>query len=270
MNGHPQYAEALALYAMGSLDNRQELAELEAHLGTCGECRRELEALRADTALLALSAVGPRPPDRVRQRLLKTIAAEPRMERRAQKPFVVGRMRPRWLTFAPMAVMILLAVCSILLWQDLRDTKRLVREKQREIDQIATELSKTRSELAEARDVKDVLHAPDAWPLTLVAMKTPPQPQMKVIYSKQKGALFVLASNTHQLPEDKIYQLWLLPADGGAPMPAGWFKPDNQGNGMIMHHMRSAGISAKGFAVTIENAGGSETPTMPIVMAPAG
>src|SRR5215472_2603146 len=98
MNGHPQYADALALYAMNALDNQQELSELESHLGTCGESRRELEALRADTALLALSAVGPKPPDRVRQRLMTAISAEPRMEPRAQKPYVVGRMRPRWFT----------------------------------------------------------------------------------------------------------------------------------------------------------------------------
>ncbi len=270
MNGHPQYAEALALYAMGALDNRQDLAELESHLGTCGECRRELEALRADTALLAMSAVGPKPPDRVRQRLLTAIAAEPRMERRTQKPYVVGRMRPRWLTFAPIAVMLLLAVFSMLLWRDLRDAKREVRERQKQVELMTDELSKTKNDLAEAKDVKELLHAPDAWPLTLVAMKTPAQPQLKVIYSKKMGALFVLASNTHQLPGDKIYQMWLLPADGSAPMPAGWFKPDSQGNGMFMHHLSSAGISAKGFAVTIENAGGSETPTMPIVMAPAG
>ncbi|HKD80384.1 MAG TPA: anti-sigma factor [Candidatus Angelobacter sp.] len=270
MNGHPQFAEALALYALGALDSQQERTELESHLGTCGECRRELEALRADTALLALSAVGPKPPDRVRERLLKAVAAEPRMQPRAQKPYVVGRMRPRWLTFAPMAVMLLLAVFSILLWRDLRDAKREVRERQRQIDQLTEDLNKTKSDLAAARDVRDVLHAPDAWPLTLVQVKASPQPQMKVIYSKQKGAIFVLASNTHQLPEDKIYQLWLLPSDGGAPMPCGWFKPDSQGNGMIMHHMHSPGISAKSFAVTIENAGGSETPTMPIVMEPAG
>src|SRR5690349_21243548 len=116
MNGHPQYAEALALYAMGALDNVQDRAELEAHLGTCGECRRELEALRSDTALLALSAVGPKPPDRVRQQLMKAVAAEPRMEPRQPKPFVVGRIRSRWLTFAPIAVMLLLAVFSMLLW----------------------------------------------------------------------------------------------------------------------------------------------------------
>ena len=82
MSVHPQFAEALALYAMGALDDPQDLAALEAHLGTCGDCRRELEALRADTALLALSATGPQPPARSRERLLSAIAAEPRVERR--------------------------------------------------------------------------------------------------------------------------------------------------------------------------------------------
>jgi len=269
MNGHPQYAEALALYAMGALDNVQDRAELEAHLGTCGECRRELEALRSDTALLALSAVGPKPPDRVRQQLMRAVAAEPRMEARQPKPFVVGRMRSRWLTFAPIAVMLLLAVFSMLLWQDLKTARREARETRRQLEQVQAELNKANIDLVDAKEIRDVLHAPDAWPLTLVEAKTPPQPQMKVIYSKKMGTLFVLASNTHQLPENKIYELWLLPADGGAPMPAGWLKPDGQGNGMAMHKMHAPGISAKGFAVTVEDSPGSDTPTMPIVMEPA-
>src|SRR5215467_4095402 len=195
MNGHPQFAEALALYALGALDNAQDRAELEAHLGTCGECRRELEALRADTALLALSAVGPKPPDRVRQNLMKAIAAEPRMnvERRTQKPFVVGRIRSRWLTFAPIAVMLLLAVFSMLLWQDLKTAKREARELKQQLEEAETRLDAANVELKDAREIRDILHAPDAWPLTLVGVRTPPQPQIKVIYSKQKGGLFFLA-----------------------------------------------------------------------------
>ncbi|MGC2695667.1 MAG: anti-sigma factor [Candidatus Angelobacter sp.] len=269
MNGHPQFAETLALYAMDALDNPQELAELEAHLGTCGECRREIEALRADTATLALSAVGPKPPERTRQRLLNAIAAEPRMERRVQKPYVVGRLRSRWLRFAPIAVMLMLAVFSILLWRDLRNTRFLLRQTREQMNQVQAELEAQNKELAQAKAVRDLLHAPDAAQMVLVSKKAPPQPQMKMIYSPQKGSVLLMASNTPRLPEDKIYELWLLPADGGAPMPAGWFKPDNSGNGMIFHTL-TPGINAKSFAVTIEPAGGSLRPTMPIVMEPAG
>jgi hypothetical protein len=269
MSVHPQFAEALALYAMGTLDDPQDLAALQAHLGTCGDCRRELEALRADTALLALSAVGPQPPARSRERLVRAVAAEPRMERRSLQRYAVGHLRQRWFTFAPVMVMLMLAVFSILLWRDLRNTRRTLRHTHAQLEQMQAELARTNSELAEAKMVRDLLHAPDAWPLTLVSRKTPPQPQIKTVYSKQQGALLLMASNLTPLPENKIYQLWLLPADGSAPMPAGWFKPDGKGNGMMFHKM-SAGVIAKGFAVTIEPAGGSRTPTMPIVMEPAG
>jgi len=270
MSAHPQFAEALALYAMGALDDRQDLAALEAHLGTCGDCRRELEALRADTALLALSATGPQPPARSRERLLKAVAAEPRVERRNPQRYALGHLRRRWVTIAPVMMMLILAVFSILLWRDLRNTRRELRHTQAQLEQIQADLARTNTQLAEAKMVHDLLHAPDAWPLTLVSKKTPPQPQMKMIYSRQKGALFLLASNTPALPENKIYELWLLPADGSAPMAAGWFKPDGKGNGMIFHKLKSNGIEAKGFAVTVEPSGGSQTPTMPIVMEPAG
>lgn len=270
MNGHPQFAEALALYAMGALDDPQDLAALQAHLGTCGECRRELDALRADMALLALSATGPQPPARSRQRLLSAIAAEPRLERRVTQRYAVGRLRPRWFSFAPVVVMLLLAVFSLLLWRDVRNTRFLLRVERAKIQQMQAEIAQKDKELSEKKVVADLLHAPDAWPLTLVSVKTPPQPQMKMIYSRQKGSLLLMASNAPLLPEDKIYELWLLPADGSAPMPAGWFKPDKQGNGMIFHTMTTAGIDAKGFAVTIERAGGSQTPTMPIKFLPAG
>jgi anti-sigma-K factor RskA len=271
MNGHPQYAETLALYAMAALDDPQELAALEAHLGTCGDCRSELEALRADMALLALSATGPQPPARSRQRLLTAIAAEPRIEKRNAQLYSVGRLRSsRWFSIAPVAAMLLLAIFSLLLGRDLRNARFYLRMAHAQIEQMKSEIAQKNIALADARKVGDLLHASDAWPVTLVSVKTPPQPQMKMLYSREKGSLFLMASNAPALPDDKIYELWLLPADGSAPMPAGWFKPDAKGNGMIFHTLAAAGIDAKGFAVTIEPAGGSQSPTMPIKFAPAG
>jgi hypothetical protein len=44
--------------------------------GAAAACRLELEQLRGDGALLALSTAGPRPPVRARQRLLDTVAKE--------------------------------------------------------------------------------------------------------------------------------------------------------------------------------------------------
>jgi anti-sigma-K factor RskA len=266
MNGHPQYADALALYALDALDNSQEVAELEAHLGTCGECRRELEALRAHAALLAFSAVGPKPPERARQRLLTAIAAEPRVERRKGRPLVLGRLRSRWLSFAPVAVMLLLAVFSLMLGINLRNV-------QRELRQAREQNRQMRDQVAKAQHAEEVLAMwddPNAMHVKLVSTpQAPPPALIQTIYQKEKGHILMVANNLAPLQPNKVYELWLLPANGSAPMPAGTFKPDASGNGMMLHPMETAGIEARGFAVTIENEGGSQTPTPPVVMAPA-
>ncbi len=61
MNEHDKFADDLALYAMGSLEGEERTA-LENHLATCAACRRELDALRGDMAMLAVSAPLATPP----------------------------------------------------------------------------------------------------------------------------------------------------------------------------------------------------------------
>ncbi|HKW75070.1 MAG TPA: anti-sigma factor [Terriglobales bacterium] len=261
MKEHEQFADSLALYAVNALDDQREIAELQSHLGSCGECRRELEALRADTALLALSATGPQPPQRARQRLMQAIAAEPRQEKHSRSHFVVGRLRPRWMTWAPVFVAIVLAVISIGL---MLDNSQLRRKNDNLVQQFAQE----QHDAALAHEVMAMLNDPAAVRMTLVAAKTPPQPQVKTIYEPQKGHVLLLANNLSPLPQNKVYELWLIPMSG-APMPAGTFEPDKKGNTLMMHAMDSSGIQAQAFAVTVEPRGGSQTPTMPIVMMPA-
>jgi hypothetical protein len=62
-------------------------ANLEEHLATCGACRLELEQLRGDGAMLALSVLGAKPPQRSRQRLLDAMAKEsvPTLWQKARK-----------------------------------------------------------------------------------------------------------------------------------------------------------------------------------------
>ena len=86
-------------------------------------------------------------------------------------------------------------------------------------------------------------------------------------YLADKGALVFIATHIEPAPAGKVYELWLLPADGRSPMPAGTFKPDAQGSASVVLPQLPRGVPAKGFGVTIENDGGSDTPTLPIVLA---
>jgi anti-sigma-K factor RskA len=105
--------------------------------------------------------------------------------------------------------------------------------------------------------------------VTLVAAKSPPQPQGKAIYMRNRASLIFMASNLPAAPPQKAYELWLIPAKG-APIPAGVFKPDAHGNANVINPPLPPDTEAKAFAITVEPEAGSSTPTMPIMMMGAG
>lgn len=253
MSAHPQFADDLALLALGTLQGDERVA-VEKHLEGCAACRRELERLRGDTALLALSASGPAPPQRSRERLLQAIAQEPR----AQK---IPARRSSWSIMPWMAAATLLLVAGFFWKQSDRLAQRVAR--------LQDESTQRQAELERAREVVSTLTSTDALRVTLVAAQTPPQPQGKAIYVRDRSSLIFLASNLPGLPPQKAYELWLIPANG-APIPAGMFKPDARGSATVIEPPLPAGVDAKTFAITIEPEQGSATPTMPIVMTGAG
>jgi anti-sigma-K factor RskA len=251
MTVHEQFAEDLALYALGTLEG-DVCADLEAHLSECAECRRELQRLRGDVGLLGLSATGPAPPPHARARLMSAIAREPRT-------ITFTRRRLQWWALAPLAAAVALAIFSISLWRR-NDALR------RDLAQLFVQLRQERTEIERAKEVLAVLTAPDAVRVTLRTANANPRPQGNAIYVARTGSLVFLASDFAAAPPEKAYELWLLPASGAAPIPAGIFKPDARGSASLLIPPLPKGVQAKAFAVTIEPEGGSTTPTMPIVL----
>jgi anti-sigma-K factor RskA len=274
MSGHEQYGEDLALYALNALEG-EERKNLEEHLATCSGCRLELEQLRGDGALLALSSLGPRPPQRARQRLLdavaKEAAASPTLSQRTRKdgapartgtPGAVVMPRRSWWPVLGWAAAAAVIVFAASLW------KENLALRQSLASASAQAVQSTR-ELEELRRVAAPIMAPEAQRITLVAMKTSAQPQGKAFYLRNRSNLVFVANNMPLLPAQKAYELWLIPMQG-APVPAGMFKPDAHGSATVVNPPLPAGMEAKAFAITIENESGASTPTMPIVMMGAG
>ena len=122
--------------------------------------------------------------------------------------------------------------------------------------------------LAAARQVMDTMTDSSAMRVTLTKGKTAPVPQGKATYVASKGALIFLASNLEPLQPGKTYELWLIPAAAGEnPIPAGTFRPDERGNASVIMPPLPKGVEAKAFGVTVEDEGGSATPTLPIILA---
>jgi hypothetical protein len=262
MSAHEQFGEDLALYALNALEG-EDRASLEKHLTDCPGCRLELEQLRGDGALLALSTLGPKPPARARQRLLDAVAKEASSTSRAKQDRELGKPERRsWWGWLGWAATVSVLVLAASLWKE-NSALRV------SYASASMQALQTKRELEDLRRIAAPIIAPEAQRVTLVALKTSPQPQGKAFYLKNRSSLVFVASNMPLLPAQKTYELWLIPVQG-APIPAGLFKPDAHGSATVVNPPLPAGTEAKAFAITVENEAGASTPTMPIVMMGAG
>ena len=259
MKTHEQFAEDLPLYALEELTGSDRL-ELEQHLETCAACRREVQFLRSDLSLFALSAAGPRPPARSKDRLMRAIAAEPR-GMSATAPVQPRRRGLAWGLIPAVIALGLLVWAGTLLRQN--------EDLHHNLASLAALYSNTTAQLGQAQERLRLLSAPDAMQVSLSPASEPKKPHATAIYSPSQKRVMLVASNLAPAPAGKAYELWLIPMEG-APMPAGMFKPDEKGNAVMMDHVMPEGVVAKAFAVTLEDAAGSDKPTSPILIVGSG
>lgn len=260
MSVHEQFAEVLALYALGSLEG-DERSTLEKHLEACASCRHELELLRGGLGMLALTTAGARPPARSRQRLMSAIAREPRTPVAVAAP---ARPRRSWwgaVGWASAAALVLLSIGL------LQQNSSL----QRNLVSLRVQFAAQGSNLQQANEIVSTLLDPGAKKIELVAAGSKPRPRGKAIYQRRNRSLIFFASNLPPLPAEKIYELWLFPANGGSPIAAGLFKPDAHGSATLVNPPLPEGVEAKNFAVTLEPESGShEAPRGTAVIVGAG
>lgn len=276
-SNHPDPND-LVLYAMQFLSG-EEANVIAAHLERRAECRSELARIHGDLAACALTVDLEAPPDASLQRLMQQVAREKKVVpiAPAQPPIAAfGRSssilsmeerqpkRSRGQIFFAVTGWVIaaaLAVAVTFLFKD-RQTSRDALAAQ------ASQMERLTADAASAHRLMDALTDPKAVRVSLTAKPQPEgAPQGGVTYNPSKGALIFLASDLDPLQTYKTYELWIIPADGSAPIPAGTFHPDDQGNASVIMPNLPKGIAAKAFGVTIEDDGGSQTPTPPIIMA---
>lgn len=287
---HPA-PEDLTLFALGSL-TPEDAAAVRTHAANCAECQAELALVNLDLAHLALDVPAEVPSPGARQRFLarveneaslpgfreapassksNLVAMPPVVSRNAIQPPaesapVPGPPRSRPGSWAmPWAVATAFALLAIGAGIDNFLLRDRLHNLSRMAERVQAEAGRLQAEASRASDVLAVLTAPTAQRVTLTAGKTPPQPTGRAGYLRERGRLIFTASNLAPLPPNKIYELWLIPVSG-KPIPAGTFAPDTQGSASVVFPKIPVGVEARAFGVTLENEGGSDTPTAPILL----
>lgn len=137
---------------------------------------------------------------------------------------------------------------------------------QRQLNLAQGNAAQAQMKLDHANEVADVLTSPEARHVVLTEARGPAKPSGQANWLPGAGALVFAASGLKPLPAGKTYELWMEPAQGKAPLPAGTFEPNPDGSAAVVLPPLPAHTQAKRFLVTVEAAGGSPTPSLPIVM----
>ncbi len=271
----------LPLYAMQLLEPEQ-MEELTLQLQHSVEARRILAELYNDLALVAHTAEEHTPTAIARQKLLKQVAREkkvvppgpldrfapahedaiaPRLVKSSahdedHAPRSLGARVLPWLGWALAAG---IGAFSFVEYQQTESLKHAVALK-------SAEVTRTTAQTRNAALALQTLQDPAAIRVTLTTAATRPQPTGRVTYVPETGSLILIAGNLEPLDVSKTYELWIIPADGRDPMPAGTFKPDDHGDASVVLPQIAKGVPAKAFGITIEDGEGSTTPTLPIIL----
>ncbi len=276
----------LYLFALQLLPDA-DMKSAAVHLKECAVCRTQLGEIQGDLVTYALTAESQTPPSQARERLLRQVAAEkkvipvdpveqhiepvlyPRNSRMYQMDAPEEREPRRvapvlaWVGWGVAACLAVVAGMQV-------DQRKLVEQ---DMAVVTAQLSQSVAQSEQSKAVMQTLQNASAMQVALHvplnAGAVPKlDPEAHATYVPETGALLFVADHLDPLQAQKTYELWLLPAEAGqAPIPAGLFKPDEKGNASVVMPALPKGVTAKGFGVTVENEGGSKTPTAPIVLA---
>jgi len=289
--------DELALYALQLL-GPDESAGVVEHLKNCDPCRENVAAVQGDLVAYALTAEMHSPPAAARQRLMKAIGRERKVvpvsmaplpeassahlayrdaqTEAAQEPVwnsgrgsrveeeEVPQKRRGWRIFPILGWAVAASMTAVA--ADLYHERELTRAT---LTGESVRMASLAAEAAKGQALMDTLTDENAMEVTLT--QTPggekPKPVGHVTYAPDKGALIFTASNLEAPPPYKTYELWLIPANGQDPIPAGTFKPNARGDASVVMPHLPTGVVAKAFGVTLEDQGGSTQPTLPILLA---
>jgi len=259
--------DELIQYAMGTLKEAQ-LTTLTAHISMCNTCRGELGKIHLDLACYATVMPQEQLPEGAQGRFMERLTSGSAVEskfvqmRNKSRLYVISKSVHNWLG-TPMPLKILcgaLAAAVLLLGYD--DLSHI-----HENRQLMPEMKRFEKETVELQELREFLQGSHLQTVTLrerpLQSKTP---EGHALYSAVQGKLVFLASNMAAPPAGKAYELWVLPAGGGAPIAAGTFVPDHDGSGSIIFPSIPGNVPAAGFGITLEDAKGSPTPTSPILL----
>ena len=255
----------LELYACG-LTSPEEARQVEDWIKQYPEIKQELDAIEGSLETYA-QAHAITPSVSVKDKIFSQIAKDAQTDNDNNVPLKNFAMAQAQVYRIPAffklmaAAMFILLIGSVVLNYSYYNKYQTVNDQYRSAAnelQVAQEKNKENQQANVAmKDDISVMSDKNSLPVVLKGTPHAPDALAKIYWMKNTGEVYVDPTNLPSVPEGKQYQLWAIV--DGKPVDAGMISTEKG----IYHiqKMKSFG-SAQAFAITLEKAGGSPTPTM--------
>ena len=246
-------------YVMG-LASEAERAEFER---LCTEYPELLAARRKFEERLEgyASENAEAPPPEVKVKVLEAIGnAFPRNEASSTPPKIVNMPNANQRTGAPVMLRVV-AAASIILFIGMGflyyQTKQENRDLAETNDRLKVSLDTTRNVLNTIlAEQKDVMSNPNVTVVNMVGTQVAPKSSANIYWDSASSNVYLVVKNMPKLPSDQQYQLWAL--IDSKPKDLGVFDATDE---KVILKMKNT-QKAQAFAITIEQKGGSPSPTL--------
>jgi anti-sigma-K factor RskA len=265
---HAEFDELVAGHVLGALEG-EDVSRFAAHLaGGCAECGRAVADYQEAFARAAAD-VREAPPARVRHALLQRVGEVPARGARVGRALAwaasvvlaagLGAVGgASWVRARYEARLDQLASEAAGLRAELAAQVETVSGLRRKLDEQEKTLTLVKAQAAEQERTLTLLGDPETRLVSLAGLAPRPQAQGRIIWNARTGGLLV-AADLPPPPEGKVYELWAIA--GGKPLPAGLFTVDPEGKGRLTVAPLAGVTAVDVFAVTLEPAGGVQSPT---------
>ena len=244
----------LELYATG-VSSPEEIQIVEEYLIQFPELKQELNDIEISLENYA-QANAIKPSSSVKGKIFSRLFSDEPKEKNEAAPVVPIKKRTnstslfRLVAAASFILLIGSAILNYIYYHKYNNANQELRVARQEIEQQG------KSNLAMREDLS-VMTNKYAQPVVLNGTANSPDALAKIFWMKNTGQVYIDPSNLPEVPVGKQYQLWAIidgkPVDGG-------MIATKKGTYHIQK-MKSFG-KAEAFAITLEKAGGSPTPTM--------
>ncbi len=240
----------LELYVYGSL-SKDEAREVQEMIAKHPEIKKEVEAIEEAVIRLSSSAAPYLPAvnyQRIKEELFTNSAK------------VKTLRKTSWATYTGWAAALLLLIASAVFYNQYQSNEEVLKVVTTEKEELQKDKKQLENVQEEYAITLNILRDKNTSVVPLEGQKNYSNAYAQAYYNKESKEVIIDAQGLPEPPKGMVYQVWSLQFDPLTPTSVGLLEEFKTNDSKLFRVAEAP--SAEAFGITLEPAGGSETPTM--------